>query len=151
VDAGSLLRHIGAAVIAIIARGALKLAERTVGRDRLLAAVMLANAAVVVWTEHELLWVFVLIGVSVPVVRRLSRPAVPDAATSLLVPWGWWITGLHGAADRATLVRVFGYFAKAGLVVFGSGLAVVPFLHGGVVGRSGGSLSASSSMRWPSR
>ena len=128
---------IGAAVIAIIARGALKLAERTVGRDWLLAAVMLANAAVVVWTEHELLWVFVLSGATVPVVRRLSRPAVPGAATSLLVPWGWWITGLHGAADWATFVRVFGYFVKAGLVVFGSGLAVVPFLHGGVVGSFG--------------
>jgi chromate transporter len=124
---------IGAAVIAIIARGALQLAERTVGRDRLLAAVMLVNAAVVVWTEREVLWVFVLSGVTVPVMRRFhGRPAAPGAVTSLL-PLAWWITGLHGAADRATLVRVFGYFAKAGLVVFGSGLAVVPFLHGGVV------------------
>jgi chromate transporter len=129
---------IGAAVIAIIARGALQLAGRTVGRDRLLAAVMLANAAVVASTEHELLWVFVLSGVTVPVMRRLNgRPTAPGAVTSLLVPLGWWITGLHGAADRATLVRVFGYFAKAGLVVFGSGLAVVPFLHGGVVGSFG--------------
>jgi chromate transporter len=128
---------IGAAVIAIIARGALQLAERTVGRDRLLAAVMLVNAAVVVWTEHEILWVFVLSGVIVPVMRRLhSRPAAPGAVTSLL-PLGWWITGLHGAADRAVLVRLLGYFAKAALVVFGSGLAVVPFLHGGVVGSFG--------------
>ena len=128
---------IGAAVIAIIARGALQLAERTVGRDRLLAAVMLANAAVVVSTEHELLWVFVLSGVTVPLMRRFnSRPTAPGAVTSLL-PWGWWITGLHGAADRTMLIRLFGYFAKAALVVFGSGLAVVPFLHGGVVGSFG--------------
>src|SRR5205823_7989246 len=28
---------------------------------------------------------------------------------------------------------IFGYFAKAGLFVFGSGLAIVPFLYGGVV------------------
>jgi chromate transporter len=129
---------IGAAVIALIARGALKLAERTVGRDPLLIAVMLANAAVVVWTARELFWVFVLSGVAVPVVRRWSsRTDLPGAVTPLLLPWTWWITGLHGAADQATLVRVFGYFSKAALVVFGSGLAVVPFLHGEVVGTFG--------------
>jgi chromate transporter len=125
---------IGAAVIAVIARGALKLAERTVGRDPLLALVMLANAAVVAWTARELLWVFVLSGVAVPVVRGWSRRrTMPGAVTPLLLPWAWWITGLHGAADQAMLARIFGYFAKAALVVFGSGLAVVPFLHGGVV------------------
>src|SRR5262249_53997519 len=37
--------------------------------------------------------------------------------------------------DPRTLLTVFGYFAKAGAVVFGSGLAIVPFLHGGVVQR----------------
>jgi chromate transporter len=129
---------IGAAVIAVIARGALKLAERTVGRDPLLVAVMLANAAVVVWTARELFWVFVLSGVAVPVLRRWSRRTdLPGAVTPLLLPWTWWITGLHGASDQATLVRVFGYFSKAALVVFGSGLAVVPFLHGEVVGTFG--------------
>jgi chromate transporter len=125
---------IGAAVIAVIARGALKLAERTVGPDPLLAAIMLANTAVVVWTARELLWVFVLSGAAVPVVRRWrSRTAASGAVTPLLLPWAWWITGLHGAADQAMLARVFGYFTKAALVIFGSGLAVVPFLHGGVV------------------
>ena len=29
--------------------------------------------------------------------------------------------------------EILGYFSKAGLFVFGSGLAIVPFLHGGVV------------------
>jgi chromate transporter len=125
---------IGAAVIAVIARGALKLAERTVGRDPLLALVMLANATVVAWTARELLWVFVLSGAAVPMVRRWTRRrAVPGVVTPLLLPSAWWITGLHGAADQAMLARLFGYFAQAALVVFGSGLAVVPFLHGGVV------------------
>jgi chromate transporter len=31
------------------------------------------------------------------------------------------------------LAEIFGFFAKAGMFVFGSGLAVVPFLYGGVV------------------
>jgi chromate transporter len=124
---------IGAAVIAIIARGAMKLAERTVGRDLLLASVMLVNAAVVAWTERELVWVFAMSGLVVPLFR-LARPPVPSGTVaSLFLPWAWWVTGLHGVADQATLGRVFAFFAKASLVVFGSGLAVVPFLHGGVV------------------
>jgi chromate transporter len=124
---------IGAAVIAIIARGAMKLAERTVGRDVLLVSVFLVNAVVVAWTERELVWVFALSAAVVPLLRRARPPAASGTAASVLVPWAWWITGLHGVADEATLARVFTFFAKAALVVFGSGLAVVPFLHGGVV------------------
>jgi chromate transporter len=47
------------------------------------------------------------------------------------------LTGLHEPANRALLWRVFWYFAEAGAFVFGSGLAIVPFLHGGVVMRFG--------------
>jgi chromate transporter len=128
---------IGAAVIAIIARGAMKLAERTVGRDLLLVSVFLVNAIVVAWTERELVWVFALSAVVVPLLRRAHPPVASGTAASILVPWAWWITGLHGAADEATLARLFAFFAKAALVVFGSGLAVVPFLHGGVVASYG--------------
>jgi chromate transporter len=45
----------------------------------------------------------------------------------------WLVTGLHGAADADTLGRLVWFFAKAGAVVFGSGLAIVPFLYGGAV------------------
>ncbi len=124
---------IGAAVIAIIARGAMKLAERTVGRDLLLAAVMLVNAAVVAWTERELLWVFMLSGALVPVLRGAAARLPSGTVMPLVLPWAWWVTGLHGQADEGVLGRIFAFFAKASLVVFGSGLAVVPFLHGGVV------------------
>lgn len=129
----SVFYGIGAAVIAIIARGAIKLAERTGARDPLLGAVMIVNAAVVAWTEQELLSVFLLSGAMVPLLR-LAKSRVPGAtAAPLLLPWAWWVTGLHGVADESVLARVFAFFAKASLVVFGSGLAVLPFLHGGVV------------------
>jgi chromate transporter len=36
-------------------------------------------------------------------------------------------------APGSGLLSIFLYFAKAGMFVFGSGLAVVPFLYGGVV------------------
>lgn len=42
-------------------------------------------------------------------------------------------TGIHGISGTSVLWDIFLYFAKAGALVFGSGLAIVPFLHSGVV------------------
>ena len=128
---------IGAAVIAIVARGAGKLLRSSVGHDRLLWAVVLVNAAVVAWVEAEILWVFALSGIVVLVWRAWrGRISSPGTAAAAIVPW-WLVTGLHGPASTETLGQIFGFFAKASVVVFGSGLAVVPFLHGGAVGDYG--------------
>jgi chromate transporter len=125
---------IGAAVIAIVARGAGKLLGSSVGRDPLLRAVVLVNAVVVAWTESEILWVLAVSGLVVLVWRAArERAASPGATVASLAPL-WLVTGLHGPASSETMGRIFGFFAKAAVVVFGSGLAVVPFLHGGVVG-----------------
>jgi chromate transporter len=122
---------IGAAVIGVIARGAWTLGVRSAGRDPLLLAILCANALVVALTEQELVWVFALSGLVVPLARGF-RPRVGAGTAPLLLP-PWWLAGLHGAADPGLLGLILGFFAKASLVVFGSGLAVVPFLHGGVV------------------
>jgi len=122
---------IGAAVIAIVARGASKLMRSSVGADPVLWAVLVANALVVAWSEAELLWVFALSGVLVMAWRARAAVRAPGA-TAAVPPW-WLITGLHGPAPTETLARILGFFAKAAVVVFGSGLAVVPFLHGGAV------------------
>lgn len=45
------------------------------------------------------------------------------------------LSGLHGPAAAGTLCTIAWYFTEAGAFVFGSGLAIVPFLHGGVVER----------------
>jgi chromate transporter len=45
------------------------------------------------------------------------------------------LTGLLGPASAGTVFSVFLFFLKAGAFVFGSGLAIVPFLYGGVVGK----------------
>src|SRR4029079_16719725 len=44
----------------------------------------------------------------------------------------WLVTGVLAPADLVLLARLFLYFAEAGALVFGSGLAIFPFLHGGV-------------------
>jgi chromate transporter len=74
-------------------------------------------------------WVFVLCGVVTVVARGRAAPA-----TALgLAPWPLLMSGLTGPADPSVLSTIAWYFAEAGAFVFGSGLAIVPFLHGGVV------------------
>jgi chromate transporter len=120
---------IGAAVIAIIARSAWKLAKTTLGNDQLLWVLFAVSALMTAVTESELIGVFLLCGVVTLVARGL--PARSTAA--VLLPWPWLVTGLHGPAGNATLWTIAWYFTEAGAFVFGSGLAIVPFLHSGVV------------------
>ncbi len=122
----ALFYGIGAAVIGIIARSAWKLVRATVGKDPLKWIIFLVLAVSTAVTEREIVWLFLGGGIVSLVVkafpRELLKPTLPMIALSgfgVLVP------------DR--LADVFFFFAKAGLFVFGSGLAIVPFLHGGVV------------------
>ncbi|HUE29367.1 MAG TPA: chromate transporter [Verrucomicrobiae bacterium] len=119
---------VGAAVIAIIGRSAARLVRLTLGRDRLLWAIFAFAAVVTAWTESEVVWIFVGGGLV-----ALAARTVPSAACFLL-PVGL-VTGLHGQATRDTLWTLGWYFGEAGAFVFGSGLAIVPFLYGGVVER----------------
>jgi chromate transporter len=124
---------IGAAVIAIIVRSTVKLVRMTLGRDRLLWLLFAVTASVTAWTESEIVWVFLLSGVLSLLVKappRLGRAAVASGLAPLPI---WLMSGLHGPATLGTLTTIALYFAEAGAFVFGSGLAIVPFLYGGVV------------------
>src|SRR5262245_16709626 len=120
---------IGAAVIAIIGRSAWKLVKMTLARDPLLWAIFLAAAFITAWTESEVVWVFIGGGVLALLARGGRR------STALAVVPVWLVTGLHGPAPSEVLWRIWWFFAEAGAFVFGSGLAIVPFLYGGVVDR----------------
>ena len=126
---------IGAAVIALIARSAVKLVKMTLAREHALWAVFLVNAVATAWTEQEIVPLIVASGLAVVLTRRAARPAAPGAALSI-VP-AWLVTGLAGAAGASTLWTITWFFAQAGAFVFGSGLAIVPFLYGGVVEQFG--------------
>jgi chromate transporter len=111
---------VGAAVIGIIVRAAYKLARLTIAQDRLQWALFAVMAIVTAWTESEVAAMFVLCGLVALVVQappnflRRSDPLCLTVAPGLLG-------------------EIFWFFAKAGAFVFGSGLAIVPFLYGGVV------------------
>lgn len=124
---------IGAAVIAIIGRSVWKLVKMTIAKDRLLWSVFAVGGIATAWTESEMIWLFIGSGLLVMLVK--APPKLRGGAMSLgLMPLPLWcVTGLAGPASAATLVTIAWYFAEAGSFVFGSGLAIVPFLHGGVV------------------
>ncbi len=124
---------IGAAVIAIIARSAVKLVKMTVQRDRLLWGIFLVMMAVTALTAKEIIWLFLGCGVLALLVR--APPKLRTQTSAAAVGPAWLLAGLHGAATVGTLGTILLYFAEAGAFVFGSGLAIIPFLHGGIVDR----------------
>src|SRR5256884_1880366 len=127
-----LFYGIGAAVIAIIARSVLKLVRMTLGRDLVLWMLFTASALVTAWTESEIIWVFLLCGL-VPMLLRGRQTAPATHALGLLPVAPGLTSGLGRAASVGVLWKILAYFTGAGLFVFGSGLAIVPFLYGGVV------------------
>lgn len=120
---------VGAAVIGIIAMSAYKLTTKNIGHDKLLCAIFLASAAVTVITQSEIVWVFLGGGVLVWLWR--APPRFGAGLHSMAAPLAAWFA--MDAIDWHKLGQIGAYFAYAGSFVFGSGLAIVPFLYGGVV------------------
>ena len=104
---------VGAVVIGIIVVSAIRLARTTAGIDPLLWSIVGLAAVLTWWQAREPLWLILLAGFAV-VIRSGARRAGATVAVSL-IPVLFW------------------YFAQAGLFIFGSGLAIVPFLYSGVV------------------
>lgn len=120
---------VGAAVIGIIAIGSYKLTTKSVGKDKMLWVIFIVLAITTFITEQEILWLILLGGFAVWFTRAPPR---------------WLATTTHGifpsillqlqpVASESKLLDIAWFFTKAGAFVFGSGLAIVPFLYGGVV------------------
>lgn len=119
---------IGAAVIGIISVSSYKLTRKSLGRDGLLWTIFFILAIATFIRQQENIWLIILGGITVWVYR--TKPFISNTArTYFLVPFflagSWW--------PDAKLTQIGWFFFKAGAFVFGSGLAIVPFLYGGVV------------------
>lgn len=124
---------VGAAVVGIIAMSAYKLTTKTIGKDKLLWAIFLTLAAVTFVTESEIAWLFIvagLIGLFWRAPPKWIHKGGLNAIAAANLPAA---SGLLGGVDVSLLAQIGIFFAKAGAFVFGSGLAIVPFLYGGVV------------------
>lgn len=130
---GALFYGIAPAAIAIIAIAAYRLLPLTVGRDPLLWVVALGVGLFTYFSQGEIGLVFIAAGLIVVLVRvgpgTVAKAVGGRAAAVGLV--GPLLPA--GAADPAVLAQLGLFFVKAGAFVFGSGLAIVPFLHQGVV------------------
>src|SRR5437899_11285086 len=99
----ALFYGIGAAVIAIIAWSAARLARTTLGRDRLLWGLFAVSLIVTAWTAREIIWVFVASGFIPLLARARVRLSMPSKLL-LVAPWaGWLLSGPAGQAPVAAL------------------------------------------------
>src|SRR5262245_35557780 len=124
---------VGASVIGIILISAVKLTKKTIGTDKLLWAIFIISAALTVVTESEWIWLFLGAGGLVWLVK--APPKLRRSSSAMGVGAALPLAALPGVpvASSGTLLQVFLFFTKAGAFVFGSGLAIVPFLYSGVV------------------
>jgi chromate transporter len=127
---------VGSSVIGIIAFSAYKLTSKTIGKDKVLWAIFLFVAVYTAWTETEEILVILGSGIVYWLVKS---------------PPKWWnrthasfiglsaehasqvALGATAYRDSGILLDLLVFFAKAGAFVFGSGIAIVPFLFTGVV------------------
>jgi chromate transporter len=128
---------VGASVIGIIAASAYRLTRKTIGRDWLLWIVYLIMALTTIVTASESVALVLLAGIVIWLVKappwrwpsRSRSACFSDLPLAMLTS----LTTAAGETIWATLWSLFSFFVVAGAFVFGSGLAIVPFLYGGVV------------------
>jgi chromate transporter len=134
----ALFYGIGSAVIAIIAIAAYKLARTTNKRDPLLWGIFAVLLVVTVLTRAELAQFFILAGLVTLVVKAppawLKARFPSGLFAPMAVPTHLLQTSPAAAQPSSDLLlQILLFFTKAGAFVFGSGLAIVPFLYQGVV------------------
>src|SRR5437764_1412600 len=91
-----------------------------------------AAFAVTVVTESEIAWLFVAAGIIAWLVRAPPKWLHKGGAQAIAVSVPE-AAGIFSSLDWPLLARIALFFGEAGAFVFGSGLAIVPFLYGGVV------------------
>lgn len=127
---------VGAAVIGIIVISSYKLTIKSIGKFNLssfrqnwLLWLFFILAVIITFvTQQEQVLLFIVAGLLYMFVKAPPKWFNNKTANSIvLLPMGFW------NHDHSTLIKIALFFAEAGAFVFGSGLAIVPFLHSGVV------------------
>lgn len=127
---------VGAAVIGIIAVSTYKLTVKSISKPDLrslkekwlLWIFFILAAAITVITEREHISVFIMAGFVYMLIKAPPKRIAKKTINSIiLLQAGFW------SYESTILGKIAVFFAKAGAFVFGSGLAIVPFLYAGVV------------------
>lgn len=125
---------VGACVIGLIAYNAYKLTRKTIGQDRLLWGVYLISALTTIITQTEEILLFLAAGVVVWWVKAPPKFLLRHRASMFMFPL---LLAQIPTSEANLLWQIALFFSKAGAFVFGSGLAIVPFLYSGVVHQYG--------------
>lgn len=125
---------VGASVIGIIAHSAYKLTHKTIGKDKLLWMIYITAAIVTILTKSESMLFFLGAGILAWMIKAPPKFLKSKKVFQCLLPPPL-LSFLLGnpPANTETMLKIVQFFTKAGAMVFGSGLAIVPFLYGGVV------------------
>jgi chromate transporter len=121
---------VGASVIGIIAISSYKLTTKSIGKDWLLWLIFASACITTFVFEEEIVWLILGGGVLYWLVKAppFKTTKIQTAMVApVLLQVATTVTG------KSKLVQIMWFFTKAGAFVFGSGLAIVPFLYGGVV------------------
>lgn len=127
---------VGAAVIGIIVMSSYKLTTKSIGKfnlssfktNWLLWLFFIVAVVITLVTQQEQVLLFVFAGLLYMFFKAPPKWFNNKTANSVvLLQMGFW------SYDNSTLIKIALFFAEAGAFVFGSGLAIVPFLHSGVV------------------
>ncbi|MSQ10145.1 MAG: chromate efflux transporter [Dehalococcoidia bacterium] len=137
----TLFYGIGAVVIAIIAMAAYRLARVTNKREPVLWGIFAALFLATLLSQTELAVLFLGAGLVAVLLRAWpgrTRALLLSLACGLGALLIWLMETFLLSASTASvgdnvLLQVLLFFTKAGAFVFGSGLAIVPFLQQGVV------------------
>jgi chromate transporter len=126
------------AVLAIIAIAAYKLARVTAKTDPVLWVIVVVQCVATVISGKEIVWPFigaaifgaVYYGGGLPRRMRSAGALAPDLVVAAVKGFAWIGSGASFAAMAV-------FFVQASAFTFGSGLAMVPFLHAGLVEEHG--------------
>jgi chromate transporter len=120
---------VGASVIGIISIGSYKLTTKSIGEEKLLWIIFLVLGIATFLFEQEMPALILLAGVVVWFVK--APPAWIHIRAQGVFPL--IVLQLSPVVSQSRIVDLAWFFMKAGAFVFGSGLAIIPFLYGGVV------------------
>ncbi len=121
---------ISASVIGIIAFSSYKLTNKSIGKNITLWCIFGVTAAVTIITQSENVLLFIGAGILYWFIKAPPKFLSAFNSNSFLP---FVLLQVPLISEQEKLVKIFLFFAKAGAFVFGSGLAIVPFLYGGVV------------------
>ena len=125
---------ISAAVIGIIGFSSYKLANKSLGKDKWLWGLFALSFIATIATQSESVWFFLGAGVLYWFVKAPPQYLTRFRATQSILPfYPIFLQTTAAISTDSVLWQIFLFFGKAGAFVFGSGLAIVPFLYSGTV------------------